>query len=800
VRLMAAKGEGRLREHSHHSSSFEFASCMAALSWTLPSHLVPWWVVGRATTRAGRSRHTRPWLLSHTLFTSPLLSDEPPSMQALRRQPYPQAALDTSLFEEDEEGHNTQLESSHHVVERLDSLLQRLLLAKQFNDADRVRDELRNMGLRVAPRLIVTRAIRHALKQPPSSENALANFMHWAELLPEAHRHNSAEQLKHQLQQPMMFFRGSLLHPPPPGQYADLTYLTAFLHVALRKGFVAHTVPSALAFVVKYGRPSACKPLLDELIAAYEALAVTFSPQRASNVQPHIEKWYSACIKDMFTHKRIHDGMDLLRELHARGQSLSKETWLVILQRILEAGPEHNVALEQATRFATSQGGFSTAEMADLVSTGHARQQTWATFQSQIGQGTIRPLVSQLHALYAAGDMVGIKEMHIAAVTHDSLLARSRYVLAMMLFHADRKEHVQVLRVFYRYFYLRAVPAQTVREYVDAWEKNPHAVLNSDSTDQKQHVVHGKPILPKKFLHHRPTNPMEPSRHHTALVWRSLVELSFADRPRVRMMYEDLLGRVRAEQRAWEIATSSSSAPLPSSGSGPADYSGIGSASASTSSSERSTNHPQTAAALAAASVSPYHRRHFDQAHFTPFLRWTAMTSPPWVALGVVREMRSCGVEPNTHGLGVLLNAYARRGQSANVMRLVEGMKGQAEREGRWVDRLERAAGEKERMAVERNDERGLKEARRMRKEAEALRAEWRRRGSVEPTEGLYRGAMTGYVSVGLHEEALELFKVMKGEKEIEEWQKEHRDADGVDELEMVGMAEARVSCSGWTP
>ena len=74
-------------------------------------------------------------------------------MIAMRQQPYPESRIDTNVFEDLTEEYTFSAshssEPSSHTLYESQDLLKKLVLEGKLADAYRVREELKNMGIRI---------------------------------------------------------------------------------------------------------------------------------------------------------------------------------------------------------------------------------------------------------------------------------------------------------------------------------------------------------------------------------------------------------------------------------------------------------------------------------------------------------------------------------------------------------------------------------------------------------------------------------------------------------------------------
>lgn len=243
-------------------SSFRFG-CMA--SWAI-GH-APWWTITRSRLRHDLwTSYSRAWAFPKTYFSSPVLSEEPPSSRALKEYPYPSSPVDNSLFEEDTIDYSIPPVSfatapgPGQLGWRPCHVLRNLVWHRNFADAERVYMELQQTGTPIEPDVTYD-ILAHYIVRTPDYPNRLEAFARWWSLTP-----NRTSQ-----EPPRSVYRmrdAILREPTTSDGNQDFSLFIPFTFISAEKGYAPWVAHPVVGMMTRYGDPKVTTPFLRQLIKA----------------------------------------------------------------------------------------------------------------------------------------------------------------------------------------------------------------------------------------------------------------------------------------------------------------------------------------------------------------------------------------------------------------------------------------------------------------------------------------------------------------------------------------------------
>ena len=194
---------------------------------------------------------------------------DPPSLVAMRNEPYPLDQPDSSIFED----YSMEYEKPAGLLMKpikkpktSSDMLAQLVVERNFEDAERLLSELRTVGVVVKPD---TRYLDAALdvyrREDTAQVERLEQFSTWLSLIPDASNARNLDLTK---------IQGLILgaaHIP------DMPIIIRFALIAASKGYASHVWEDTIALVVRYCPPRISSRFLYEFREAHRRYSVRFS-------------------------------------------------------------------------------------------------------------------------------------------------------------------------------------------------------------------------------------------------------------------------------------------------------------------------------------------------------------------------------------------------------------------------------------------------------------------------------------------------------------------------------------------
>ena len=279
---------------------------------------VPWDTLVKA---GGWTRTGRHFLNTPTLSLNVDLNEETPSMQHIKAYPYPTTSPDSSLFEDATEEYATAApvdsESAPSDIPT-DSpprtLLESLVLAGRYEDAERVYTELTDLDNVIQPHPMYHLIARKVLSTPGlTSQKRLETFMKWWSLVPAGRDADCSRSVG--------FILTELLrkdHSP------DIPLIAGFALLAASKGYATQVGVDCIQKIAYYAPSDFTERFLQEFCIAawnYETRQDEQKPpsQHAEDlIQRHFRNWYSAAVSSLAGSGQHRSALQLLRLAHSR--------------------------------------------------------------------------------------------------------------------------------------------------------------------------------------------------------------------------------------------------------------------------------------------------------------------------------------------------------------------------------------------------------------------------------------------------------------------------------------------------
>jgi len=607
-----------------HYSRYRMATwLLGSMSWHLPVHArIPLDLV-----------QSRPWWFRCRSHFSGALQVPSPASIEVEAMPYPQSQPDPCVFEDMTEEYSSvsTLGTSVFVPPSASEALASLVLKGDFKAADTLRREMIAHNIPIAHDGLYQRGALHAIRERRTHlrpNDRLEAFTAWMSLVPDryekVHSFNSVRQ---------HIFRSM--------DHLNLRLVYRFGLALATKGYYCNSaVLQVVATLAQYAPPLFTENFLKSL----DAECRKCHPTNANGLAPEqlIESPFNVAIKKHALVRRTDATLRLVKTAHERGVRVSDETLEAVLKHSTEKQrtaeiihmlyPAYSMAPISAVHHATQNTSTAIHEFENLFSRMRALRKAYRS-----------PTPPPPYALLRfVTDYTGLGRFHAIALLRKCAFRQSSrsaaaWVLAEMLYHRERKEHLRTLATFAKYFHLIGVPRKTIL-----------ALLRGQA---------GKSIRPRATSFgfgigigvHFPPYPMKqrlwPSPSHTALAWEALVAMSNAHgRKRLYTLLLQLVERAKPVNGSPEYKHCKT---MPSPGA--IDMS----------------CEPQTLALV----LPP---RTFDAAHFSPFVKTHAARGRPDCAAAVVADMVARGIQPGIMQWSMVARGFAQNGNAVLALRILD--------------------------------------------------------------------------------------------------------------------------------
>ncbi|EMD35533.1 hypothetical protein CERSUDRAFT_116278 [Gelatoporia subvermispora B] len=593
---------------------------------------------------------------------------ETPTMQELKKMPYPSTPLDTSIFEEPSgEYHELSAGREPYVgvskPQGSNHLLLQLIQEGRFDDADQVYADLTALGADIPPDVIFSKAAKHVLHSwRQSHKERLVPFTRWWSLIPDT----SSEQYD------IRPIQSIILNETQP----DLPLMTEFALIATRKGYGSQV---SAALVKKVFRYAASAMSVGFLTALHQALVKNVDPdalygQVRRRYRYRLRLWYSAAVHSLMSAKMIPQAVEVMSLTRERGVSLSPKLYPSILRKLREATDMERLQLVQdmyRTQFSldadsplpfkiSSPRSSSPAE--DILPAGQAARFSnrpslsgaLRAIRHSFRHGKAVPSPSSLATFIAAYQAQSQHAPKIIKIlrrrARKNYFTLSMWALAEMLVHERAGEREKCIWTFNQYFHLIAVP-----------NRIPHFVMRLHRRAARSRRA--SPYQPEFTLPRIPRLKMKmwPMPHHTAVIWRCAIK-GARNKEYLELMYRSFLARVeqsKKEDGLRHVLT-------------PVVVRGL----------ERKQKSPPPALDtldMLELDEVDYFRPvpsalSYDAGHFNAFASEFARRFGPRRAARVLVDMHRLSVKPNVYTYTIIIDAFAQTGKRDLILAMLGRM------------------------------------------------------------------------------------------------------------------------------
>ncbi|KAI0631027.1 hypothetical protein C8Q77DRAFT_1062276 [Trametes polyzona] len=308
-------------------------------SWVLAHP--PWQTLARVRLPWDVLLRSGVWT-SKQFLNTPTLTTETPAMREVKAYPYPQTALDTSLFEEATEDYReaagaTEAHSSLYplqvVADPPSEMLKNLVKEARYADAARVRTELLDMGVDIPLHPAYHFAARHVLRDTTlSRQERLDGFLKWWSLFPPRTEVDGRRAISSVL-------TDLLRNDSIP----DIPLISRFAILAASKGYAAY-IPKVVPILARYASQRDLERFLQAFCDAawdFETAAVR-DGKSSSQDTDHLRTFqfpmiFNTAIGELAISRRTRVALEVLRLAHSRGVNVapSVQSTLLYFLRLL---------------------------------------------------------------------------------------------------------------------------------------------------------------------------------------------------------------------------------------------------------------------------------------------------------------------------------------------------------------------------------------------------------------------------------------------------------------------------------
>src|ERR1700722_1453433 len=478
----------------------------------------------------------------HHLNAAFQLDNDTPAMEALKRIPYPTAALDPSVFEEVSE-ENTAIERhspARHLPKTSIQTLIDLLERKRYTAAERVCRELLQMGVEIPLNPIYEKAAIAVLRDP-NRENRAETFARWFSLIPMAHesKPRSFNTICN-----LLFYKSLI---------ADIPLIQRFGLVCASKGYARKIASQVLPYVIRFTDPSVSSRFLDE----FESLsAQNLRKIYPTKVKKMLKSFRGSAIISHCRAGRPEEAIKIFQASRACNLRMSRFTCAFLLRALEQNLDPANIRIITELR---RRPYYSRSDHADELAT-----TTWSEL-SQLAslalnikilrrslvshRPPIAPALCKVMAEYrATGRSRALTLLRKKAFQHSHESIRL-WLVAEMLYHAGRTEPAMVVVTFAKHFHLVGVPHDLILLQLQRSLK-----IRKIRSEQFRNLVPRHYPMKEKIL---------PSSMATTLLWQALATLSNGT-GELENVYRQLLGFARlGKESASSLMTSPPPLPVP---------------------------------------------------------------------------------------------------------------------------------------------------------------------------------------------------------------------------------------------
>lgn len=649
-----------------------------------------------------------------------------PARAAFRALEYPNAPPDSSLFEEEDEEYASVDFPALPAVSAETTFgypcdpLSRLIYQRRYTEAETVKGELTSMGVPIIHRTGYINAALHVLKHNRRDPNRYAAFFDWLALARPAKSSHSpfyifiAQQL---------FFRNS-----PPLEVA-----TKFGLLAAEKGNAPVVGKTVVGYVARYAELGIIKQFLDQFYEVYCHCPVDIPSHHPISRVSKRAQWWNHAIRTQCFAARPAYGFDLLKAARERQIRVNQYTIDYLYRSLLDEG-ENGLAAEMESSEPRLQLDDGTVILDQSSPT------AFPSFHQD------RPLK---HNLIIASRILASKNVSVtllipffdiykpppdyvewrirvqSAIEVNLLRSRAyRYSLnalsgvlhAEMLHHHRRKQYVNLIDIFHKFFHSVTVPEDLVAQYS----------LSRNDFPKNMRIYTGKDGQLPDWVTKRTFNishKLWADKYITSLVWNAMVRLAESENE-VQVLYGRLKEIVEEQLSASAMTEPPSITEVPASDTSSSPDTTSSSTKLTVASSPTSIPSGLSAPEGHSPDFSPTLApvEYIDNAHFLPFLRAFSGFGNRDAAARILNYMSEHGIEPNISALGTVAGKFSLGGAGyiRATMKLLDSIEEiEAKNLGLPVDEF---------LAISQAQMRDFEDVKR-----EEVKREWRERFGAEP-------------------------------------------------------------------
>ena len=511
--------------------------------------------------------------------------------------------------------------------------LARLVNEGNYEEAERARAELVELGVPIPPSRIYEKAAQVVLRRS-NLQSRLEAFTNWFSLIPEAH-----------LSKPRMFNETRRLIFLAP--VTNMILIIRFAIICASKGYAEVVQMQVIPVVMRFTDPEVSAQFLKDFGRANERYWTKFRPTDAFFM---LRRSYATtrglAIRSLAFAGRLGEAVQLLPEAQANFR-LSPYTYDVLLRKLRQKTPKEALDIDHIklvlrlrgydyglndidSDFIDSQAQY--AEMAASLNTcppeppGDDLALTLRYLKKAILSYELPhpfTFVNFMESYLATGRSRAVTLLRNKALrcNHRSTAV---FIFAEMLYYRRQGWHDLVVLTFIDHFYLTGVPRDDVIKRLQHWEK-----IKVEESGGLSRPNNGVPPSKGKVW---------PSAVHCALVWHSLVAHTTGDQPLERL-YHKLLQHAhgKPDEQRFDLDSphySDASPLLP----------------------------------------PPSWKHKVDRAAFTPFIRRLMFAFGPSRGALLLSDMLKAGIEPSVYHFTELAGHYARTGDLPRAFLVLERM------------------------------------------------------------------------------------------------------------------------------
>lgn len=588
-------------------------------------------------------------------YTSVMAASAPPPPSVLKlvemtlphTLPVPDPA-DQSVFEDDmDDDYAISQPVLHHPPRQFptDQLL-KLVEGARYDDAFHLLTELQHLHIPIpfshTYGTVAIEALRRPLSEDYTLEVQLKLFTSWLSLIPLAHESQGANCLQ-DVQRTIML--ASLINLP---------LVARFCAILVGKGYAGLVGRQELAVVMRFANPDAVKALIQELEGANSSYWETYQPEQAAAQSARFtSRVRSQSIRYLAYSGRVEEAMSLvpepgseiqlstytldklLRTIHdANNTSYAQHVQRIESLRDGAAGSDHQAKLRQMHSEAEDAAMAAQLSTSASVYTGTLPEALrYLNCVLRKGEDIPHPfIIAEFLERYLATGRTRAPTLLLNIAINSSHRSTSVFLFAEMLYYRRMGQHHLIIRTFVNHFYLSGVPREDVlKVYREVKELEHRYDSSSPYSTQDDHSLTRICNFTPSLL---PRGKAWPMKIHCNLVWHALVALT-PTHPELENLYTKLLNLAQGQDALHAFSPSTSVEPL---------------------------------------LPPPSWHQPVDSAAFTPFMRRLMSKSGPNRGSRIIRDMFDLGIQPSVYHYTELGGYYARIGQVAAAIDLLNNL------------------------------------------------------------------------------------------------------------------------------